>query len=128
MNIMMTHVLFLFFFFFSIAVATASSIDSSSACSAESQTCRVDVAEQTIEDEEFDSECDVYMAPSTIPGAGLGIFTGRALQPGDFVTGDVEGGGDVLIPVIDVKYHLLNSDSDKKYTKEFTSDYVWAGT
>jgi hypothetical protein len=38
--------------------------------------------------------CDLYLAPSSIPGAGLGIFAGR-----DHETGDDVGSGDVAIPL-----------------------------
>jgi hypothetical protein len=45
--------------------------------------------------------CTLYMAQSTIPHAGLGIFTGIPRAPGDTL-----GSGDVLIPVVDLWYHL----------------------
>ena len=35
------------------------------------------------------------MAASTIPGAGLGIFTAKDLEEGDFV-----GNGDIAIPLV----------------------------
>jgi hypothetical protein len=46
-------------------------------------------------------QCTLYMAQSTIPHAGLGIFTGIPRAPGETL-----GSGDVLIPVIDLWYHL----------------------
>ena len=40
-------------------------------------------------------QCGLYLAESTIPGAGLGIFTTTEKQPGDTV-----GSGDVCLPNI----------------------------
>jgi hypothetical protein len=45
-------------------------------------------------------ECGLYIAESTIPNAGLGIFTAQAKKPMDPL-----GSGDVCIPNIDIKYH-----------------------
>jgi hypothetical protein len=45
-------------------------------------------------------ECGLYIAESTIPNAGLGIFTAQAKEPMDPL-----GSGDVCIPNIDIKYH-----------------------
>lgn len=60
-------------------------------------------------------ECDLYLAESTIPHAGLGIFSAIELVPGDPV-----GGGDVCLPIFD----LSNNFPD---TFNPFSDYVWAG-
>ena len=69
-------------------------------------------------------ECDLYMAPSTIPGAGLGIFTAVPREPGEVLNGDSMG--DVLIPVVDVQYHLTHNRNPKD-TVQITMDYVWHG-
>jgi hypothetical protein len=45
-------------------------------------------------------ECGLYIAESTIPNAGLGIFTATAKKPLDPI-----GSGDVCIPNIDINYH-----------------------
>lgn len=42
-------------------------------------------------------ECGLYIAESTIPGAGLGIFAGHAYQKGQYI-----GRGDVCIPFVDM--------------------------
>jgi hypothetical protein len=42
-------------------------------------------------------ECGLYLAESTIPGAGLGIFAGH-----DYKVGEDIGRGDVCIPFIDM--------------------------
>jgi hypothetical protein len=71
--------------------------------------------------------CGIYMGPSTIPGAGLGIFTGIERHPGETV-----GDGDVLIPIVDVWWHLQASQDYNNYhsapdTLDPTADYVWHG-
>jgi hypothetical protein len=45
-------------------------------------------------------ECGLYIAESTIPNAGLGVFTATAKKPLDPL-----GSGDVCIPNIDINYH-----------------------
>lgn len=62
-----------------------------------------------------DSTCGLYLAPSTIPGAGVGIFTAVEKQIGDTV-----GRGDICIPVIDMYWHADG------ITQPF-SDYFWSG-
>ena len=63
-------------------------------------------------------ECELYMAQSTIPNAGLGIFTAVERNPGEKV-----GEGDVCIPIIELDGH------NPKTKEEFNpfNDYVWAG-
>jgi hypothetical protein len=66
-----------------------------------------------------EEECGIYIAPSTIPHAGFGMFAGKAYRPLDFVTP-----GDLAVPVVDLEWHT-------GYT-EFVhvwDDYHWnAGT
>jgi hypothetical protein len=64
-------------------------------------------------------QCDLYLAESTIPGAGLGIFSGVTKDVGDTV-----GNGDVCIPFLDIYWH-----NDGKNDKFFfpMADYVWDG-
>ena len=61
-------------------------------------------------------ECDLYIADSTIPKAGLGIFSSIPRNVGDTV-----GDGDVCVPIIDVNW-FHGEDMFNPY-----SDYVWAG-
>ena len=42
-------------------------------------------------------ECGLYLAESTIPGAGMGIFAGREYKVGQDI-----GRGDICIPFIDM--------------------------
>jgi hypothetical protein len=62
-------------------------------------------------------QCTLYMAQSTIPHAGLGIFTGIPRKPGETL-----GSGDVLIPVIDLWYHMDAPMSDEHLDP--TADYM----
>lgn len=48
-------------------------------------------------------QCDLYMAESTIPHAGLGIFTGVDRKEGDTV-----GNGDLCLPLIDIEVRLVS--------------------
>lgn len=48
-----------------------------------------------------DEQCTLYLAPSTIPGANLGMFTAKAMNPMDQFAG-----GDVAFPMIDIPQHL----------------------
>jgi hypothetical protein len=64
-----------------------------------------------------DIECDLYIAESTIPNAGLGIFTAKARESGESV-----GNGDVCIPQIDLDWHHGAEDIDN------FADFVWDGT
>jgi hypothetical protein len=47
-----------------------------------------------------DPHCGLYLAESTIPGAGLGIFAGE-----DFKEGSKIGRGDVCIPFVEMYWH-----------------------
>lgn len=63
------------------------------------------------------AQCSIYIAPSTIPNAGLGIFTAKPLRDGDVI-----GYGDVLIPIVDFDLHTKGN---------FTwmlGEYAWEGS
>ena len=72
-------------------------------------------------------DCKVYIAKSTIPNAGLGIFNGPIPKR----TGDdtlAQHGGDVCIPIIDMIYHSY--DKNDPYSTTSTSPfshYYWGG-
>jgi hypothetical protein len=55
------------------------------------------------------------MADSTIPNAGLGIFSAIELNEGDSV-----GDGDICIPIFELDWH--HDDAFNPF-----ADYVWAG-
>ena len=51
------------------------------------------------------SECKLYIAPSTIPNAGLGIFTAVPVAKDEYI-----GYGDVILPIIDLEWHTGTSE------------------
>jgi hypothetical protein len=61
-------------------------------------------------------ECDLYIAESTIPGAGMGVYTSKELQPGETLSI-----GDSCVPVIDVRYH-----NERPFFNPLR-DYLWQG-
>ena len=65
-------------------------------------------------------ECNLYIAPSTIPGAGIGLFAGsEGFDMGEYIT----EGGDILIPVLDIDYHWRE---DRIEQRSFLfDDYTW---
>lgn len=63
-----------------------------------------------------DGECELYMATSTIPNAGLGIFSAIERKPGEAV-----GEGDVCIPLLELEAHNPSLSFNP------FDDYVWAG-
>jgi hypothetical protein len=64
-------------------------------------------------------ECDLYIAESTIPNAGLGIFTAVEKKVGDMV-----GNGDVCFPLLEMDWHNGKILEKKEYYDPF-EDYVW---
>jgi hypothetical protein len=58
------------------------------------------------------SSCRVFIAPSTIPGAGMGVFAGTGFEKGDEVTT-----GDGVVPLIDMPWH--------NDVSEFVDDFLW---
>jgi hypothetical protein len=71
--------------------------------------------------------CGIYLAESTIPGAGLGIFTALPREVDDEI-----GYGDIMIPIIDFWYHVqgLGDKVIKAHTADYlepTSNFVWFG-
>ena len=72
-------------------------------------------------------QCGLYLAESTIPGAGLGAFTGVDRKPGDVILP-----GEVMVPIYDANYHLqaLGPKIVKRKDWDYldpTRDYVWYG-
>lgn len=61
--------------------------------------------------------CSLYIAPSTIPNAGLGIFTAFPLETGDRI-----GNHDLMIPIVDADLSI----GDK--TAWMIDDYTWDGS
>jgi len=65
------------------------------------------------------NKCSLYMAESTIPGAGVGTFTAYSKNEGDTI-----GTGDVCLPLIDSNWHL-NPNTDGYYNP--FQEYFWNG-
>ena len=61
------------------------------------------------------SECGVYLAPSTIPGAGLGMFAGKDFNKGDRVTY-----GDIVVPLVELEW---NNGNNKFFW--LWDEYIW---
>jgi hypothetical protein len=57
-------------------------------------------APPTFGPDQFSDSCTIYLAPSSIPGAGLGIYTAKSFKEDDFVTS-----GDIAIPLLDLQAH-----------------------
>ena len=69
-------------------------------------------------------DCSLYLAKSTIPNAGLGVFAAQ-----DFLIGDVIGNPSIGIPVVDF---LLENDANESTTTTTTTtlggvlnEYLW---
>jgi hypothetical protein len=48
-----------------------------------------------------ETKCGLYLAPSSIPGAGSGVFAGDQL----YRKGDIVGVGDIVIPIVELEWH-----------------------
>lgn len=69
----------------------------------------------TSDDEEITTSCSLYMAESSIPNSGLGIFAGK-----DFVQDEmVDPSHQVVIPLIDI-------ESNPLYSTSLLSNYPWS--
>lgn len=66
---------------------------------------------------EDESQCGLYFAKSTIPGAGLGMFAGKTFKKDDLLMPT----GDVVIPVIDIVLHN-GKDEDWNFLWD---EYTW---
>jgi hypothetical protein len=64
-------------------------------------------------------ECGIYLAQSTIPNAGLGMFAGKDYKKNSKVTD-----GDIIVPLIEVDW---NNDHDDIYiyiTPSFIHSFI----
>lgn len=62
-------------------------------------------------------ECGVWLAPSTIPGAGLGMYAGR-----DFTRGEqLQQSGDLALPIVDIRAHTGNEEFQFNW-----DEYTWS--
>lgn len=63
--------------------------------------------------------CTLFLAPSTIPDAGLGVYTAQPLQRGERIVS-----ADPVIPILDLEWH--NGWFDFASPNPFRN-YVWSG-
>jgi hypothetical protein len=63
------------------------------------------------------SSCGLYFAPSTIPGAGFGLFAGRHFEQGNVVTP-----GDLVVPFIDLTWHY----GYERIADDLWEEYRWS--
>lgn len=61
------------------------------------------------------SECGIWLAPSTIPGAGLGMYAGKDFKSNE----NLQALGDVTIPIVDMPHH---QNGDWKFLWD---EYTW---
>jgi hypothetical protein len=50
-------------------------------------------------------ECGIYLAPSSIPGAGFGMYAGKAYDKGELVSDS-----DLMLPVYEMDWHNGHED------------------
>ena len=67
-----------------------------------------------------DEECGVWLAPSTIPGAGLGMFAGKNFAKNDVLVPT----GDSVIGIIDIGVHNRPQDHPESFLWD---EYTWSG-
>ena len=71
--------------------------------------------------EGWPEECALYLAPSTIPNGGYGVFTATDLPKGVQIAS-----GDVAIPFIDINWHNQGDYKHKDYHFLYRN-YIWSG-
>ena len=71
--------------------------------------------------DENEYECSRFLAPSSIPGAGFGIFTTRDIKRGELLLRSPDAPS---VPITDINVH-----SENEYTDFWTHvDYNWGGS
>jgi hypothetical protein len=70
--------------------------------------------------EESSTKCGIYLAPSTIPGSGLGMYAGdHYYKEGDTVTG-----GDTVIPIVEHEWNNAGAEGGVQFLWD---EYTWNG-
>jgi hypothetical protein len=65
-------------------------------------------------------ECGLWLAPSTLEGAGLGMYAGRDFEPHEAM----QVTGDVVIPIVDLPHHLPPHVRERDYIFLW-DEYTW---
>ncbi|CAB9510486.1 Guanylate cyclase [Seminavis robusta] len=66
-------------------------------------------------------ECGIWLAPSSIPGAGLGMYAGRDFKKGE----ELQPSGEIVIPMIDINHHQY-ALGDQFFM--LWDEYTWSAT
>ena len=66
-----------------------------------------------------DFECRLYMAPSSIPNSGLGVYSGVLIPPSTFVDINPQ----IILPLVDIEEHIGSST----YDDSVLANYPWLG-
>lgn len=66
-----------------------------------------------------DFECRLYMAPSSIPNSGLGVYSGVHIPPGTYADINPQ----IILPLVDIEHHIGSS----MYENSVLSNYPWTG-
>jgi hypothetical protein len=114
----------LFSFLFNVSVigqllVNAVESDGVDSCEAANVTAATTADEDTRHNDKNNNLCTLYMAESTIPGAGMGLFAGhRSFAKYDFVSDS-----DLVIPVYDMQWNV--NGEYKCGTKKKKWDFLW---
>ena len=69
-------------------------------------------------------ECGIWLAPSCLPGAGLGMYAGRSFTKGEVM----QQTGDVVIPIVDILMHQRGRGKFPFLWDEYTWNGISLGT
>jgi hypothetical protein len=83
-------------------------------------TCQTPGEEGTCPPPSNLEECGVWLAPSSIPGAGLGMYAGRDFKKGE----NLQPSGEIVIPMVDLNSHQFEL-GEQFYL--LWDDYTWSG-
>lgn len=83
------------------------------------QKSSCDLSEQTCSMKGSDT-CRLWLAPSSIPGAGMGAYSGVDLE----VNEQVQQTGDIVIPIMDIATHHIDRYSNWYFSWD---SYSWQG-
>jgi hypothetical protein len=64
-------------------------------------------------------ECGIWLAPSTIPGAGLGLYAGRRFQTDE----PLQANGDLVLNIIDLRLHTKHFAEMESFLWD---EYTWS--
>eukprot|EP00980_Cylindrotheca_fusiformis_P006006 scaffold1284_cov108-Cylindrotheca_fusiformis.AAC.20 len=69
------------------------------------------------------NKCGIYLAPSSIPNAGLGMYVGHR----NFTMGENVTDGDIIIPVFEMDWHNMLKEDKLKFEHFLWDEYTWNG-